>query len=260
MRIAYSRDDRRNMLPYADLIVDFWWRGGLERRFGRRVLKQVSTHRWSQRRYGSLSPALVAHKYLGEASGVVVPSRRLHALLSPHRDDVSIAPKGFDPDLFFHAERRDGLVVGWAGNGKHADKRLSLIREACPDLRVVGPGHVALPYEQMPDWYRSVDVITCASDAEGDPRTLIEGMACGCFPVVVDVGIVPELVRHGDNGLIVERTPEAFRAALEWCRENLDHVREAGRRNAEQMLQSRAWAQCAPLWGHAFDRAIARAA
>ena len=66
----------------------------------------------------------------------------------------------------------------------------------------------------MARFYNSIDVICVASTAEGDPLPLVEGMACGCFPVCVDVGIVPELVQSGVNGLIVDRTPAAFRAAL----------------------------------------------
>ena len=112
-----------------------------------------------------------------------------------------------------------------------------------------------LPYGEMPDFYNSIDVISVASTAEGDPRPLIEGMACGCFPVTTDVGIVPELVRHGENGLIVERSVKAFAEAFAWCRANVDQVRAAGRRNAELMLASRTWAHVASAWASAIARA-----
>lgn len=275
LRIAYTMDEVIAGARDASLIVDFWWRGGLEQHFGRRVLKQVSSHRWTRRQYGRLAPRVLARKHLARAAGVVVPSRRLLAevtdglaahmahpvgcsVLSPH--EVSIAPKGFHPETMRDEGRRTGpLVVGWAGSAKHADKRVRIIREAWPALVEVGPGTAAgeLPNEQMGGWYNTIDVIACASDAEGDPRPIIEGMACGCFPVAVDVGIVPELVRHGVNGLIVERTPEAFRDAFAWCAANLDYVRAAGQVNAEQMLVSRTWAHVAPAWGDAFDRALA---
>lgn len=259
--------------PHVDLVVDFWWRGALEQHYGKRVLKQVSSHRWEQRKYGRLNPRVLAKKYLAPSAGVVVPSQRLLRIvrdgLSEHevRERIScevpvtIAPKGFDPQLFQWRERTSSdLRVGWAGTGRQVDKRLDVLRAACPDLVEAGPGTrgAELPYEQMPAFYRSLDVITCASDAEGDPRPLIEAMACGCFPVTVDVGIVPELVVNGENGLIVERTPEAFMEALAWCRANLDYVRTAGAANAEQMLATRQWSMCAPLWGDAFDAAIAR--
>jgi glycosyltransferase involved in cell wall biosynthesis len=239
----------------TDLIVDFWWRGRLERRFGARVVKQVSSHRWRQEKYGSLdAPALIA-SHLRRAGAVLVPSVRLAAELAsaPH---VTLCPKGFHPETFGDFDQRRGdLVVGWAGSQNAIDKRLDVIRAAWRGLCIASD----LPYSAMPGWYNAIDVITCASDAEGDPRPLIEGMACGAFPVVVDVGIVPELVRHGENGLVVERTPQAFADAFAWCRANLDYVRAAGRRNAVEMLATRTWAQVAPAWGAAFAGAIARA-
>jgi hypothetical protein len=246
--------DRINYREF-DLVVDFWWRSGLDRRFGARVVKQVSTHRWRTPKYGSLDERSLVDGYLRLAGGVIVPSLRLASELAG-APFVTIGPKGFHPETFGDEGRRKGpLVVGWAGNANAIDKRLDIIHEAASEIRVASD----LIYEAMPAWYNSIDVITCASDAEGDPRPLIEGMACGCFPVVVDVGIVPELVRHGDNGLIVERSPAAFAEAFAWCRANLDHVRAAGRRNAAEMLCTRTWKQCAELWGDAFAAAIERA-
>lgn len=244
-----------------DLVVDFWWRGEADRRFSRRVVKQVSSHRWGRQKYGGQSAELVIANHLRSAGGILVPSKRLATELAAV-PNLTVCPKGFHPETFGdEQQRRGGLVVGWVGDAVARDKRLDVIREACPEIRAVGPGTPLGKLDQdfMPAIYNSFDVITCASDAEGDPRPLIEGMACGCFPVTVDVGIVPELVRHGDNGLIVERTPEAFAAALAWCRENLDYVRAAGRRNAIEMLATRTWKQCVSAWGDSFADAIARA-
>lgn len=244
-----------------DLVVDFWWRGSLDRRFKQRVVKQVSSHRWARDKYGSLDVRALIDGHLRNAGGVLVPSKRLAAEIAaaPY---VSICPKGFHPETFGDEHtRKGGLVVGWVGNAGASDKRLDVILAACPDVCTAGPGTPMGTIDQaaMPAFYNSIDVITCASEAEGDPRPLIEGMACGCFPVVVDVGIVPELVRHGDNGLIVERTPQAFAAAFAWCRANVDLVREIGRRNAVEMLATRTWKQCARRWGDAFASAIERA-
>lgn len=255
MRV-YHNDTLDRLDPRdVDLVVDFWWRGGLARRFGPRALIQVSSHRWGNAKYGSLSVAQLVDGYLRRAGGVLVPSRRLASDLdaAPH---VTIAPKGFHPEAFGDAgARRGDLVVGWAGAANALDKRLDVITAAWPGVLIA----TGLAYDAMPGFYNEVDVITCASTAEGDPRPLIEGMACGCFPVTVDVGIVPELVRHGENGLIVERSPHAFEAALRWCARNLDYVRAAGARNALEMRATRTWGMVAPAWSDAFAAAIDRA-
>lgn len=244
-----------------DLIVDFWWKGSLHRRFPGRVAKQVSSHRWAKPRHGRYDAAGLAIAHLRRNVAVFVPSKRLEAELAPvSKRPIALCPKGFHAETFGDAgDRRGELAVGWAGNEAAEDKNLQLIVSAWTPL-ISNPVRVAggsLTQAQMPAFYNSVDIITCASDAEGDPRPLIEGMACGCFPITVDVGIVPELVRHGDNGLIVERSVGAFAEAFAWCRDNLEHVREAGRRNAQQMLASRTWAQVSRQWGAAFDLALA---
>lgn len=242
----------------TDLIVDFWWKGALTTRYGQRVVKQVSSHRWGRDKYGSLTVERLASDHLRRANAVLVPSRRLLAEIAPATErPVALCPKGFHPETFGdYGMRRGDLTVGWAGSASATDKNVPMLIEAWSKLYVAD---ACLTQPEMPDFYNSIDVITCASDAEGDPRPLIEGMACGCFPVVVDVGIVPELVRHGENGLVVARTPEAFAAAFAWCREHVDLVRAAGRRNAEEMRATRTWKQCAQRWGDALEAAVDRA-
>jgi glycosyltransferase involved in cell wall biosynthesis len=232
-----------------DVVLDFWWNGSARHP---RLIRQVSSHRWGALRYGKLAVEDMAEQRLQDARVVIVPSERLERALSPLHPRVMRTPKGFDPELFYDIDERSGpLSVGWAGALK-PDKGVWFIRKG---LRERPRMATNLPYSSMPGFYNSLDVITCASEAEGDPRTLIEGMACGCFPVTVDVGIVPEIVRHKENGLIVERTPAAFAEAFQWCRDNLSHVREAGRANADRMLDERTWLDVAPQWAAAIEAA-----
>jgi glycosyltransferase involved in cell wall biosynthesis len=196
-------------------------------------------------------------RYLSDAGTVSVSSRRLQTIFAPFRQ-VWLAENGFDPDQFMVRNRSGGrLRIGWAGNAKDPCKGLEdILRPAvAPDfeLHVAGGG---LDTAAMCNFYNSIDVICVASTAEGAPVPLIEGMACGCFPVVVDVGLVPELVTHRRNGLIVNRTPAAFRAAFQWCAVNVERVREAGRQNAETMLRTRAWSQFGASWRAVFRHAL----
>jgi glycosyltransferase involved in cell wall biosynthesis len=63
---------------------------------------------------------------------------------------------------------------------------------------------------QMAAWYNSGTVIVCASEAEGTPNPALEGAACGCTVVSTRVGNMPELIRHGINGYLVDRNPDAL--------------------------------------------------
>lgn len=255
-RIAYQEAvDGGDLAAWdADAVVDFWWHGNLQRTYRERCITQISSHRWAQRKWGKLRPSNLIERYAMHAGAVVVPSRRLHLLLSTERPGIHIAPKGFDPALFAdHGVRRGPIAVGWAGASVSKDKHVDVLLAAEPDARLADQ---CLVQSEMGDFYNSVDVIACSSEAEGDPRPLIEGMASGCFPVTTDVGIAPELVLSGENGLVVDRTPEAFAAAFRWCRENAQAVRAAGRRNAAAMRQARSWEHVSPAWGDVIDRVL----
>ena len=235
----------------ADLVVDMWWRGNVEHPTAP-VLRQFSSHRWK------MAPRWAVRSYARKIAGMLVPSERLLSTFSGvFSGPIRLCPKGFHPEMMWDdGIRRGPLVVGWAGNAEASDKGLDLIVEGCRragvDLRVADR---CLTQSEMSDFYNSVDVIAVASTAEGDPRTLIEGMACGCYPMATRVGIVPELVRDGDNGAILtERTAAAIEAALRGL--NVERARAAGRANAQTMLATRTWAAVAPRWGAAFDAAL----
>ena len=249
-----------NAWPYDVLVVMFWGED-YHLQFKpdpRRVIKQVSSHRWAlEEQYGRLTAEATVRRYLGDASSLIVPSRRLRHLFTPFRPTF-LTPKGIDPARFDASNRPTGAMrVGWVGNRKDRCKGLEdiLLPAVGKDFEFVVAGG-ELPQERMAEFYRSIDVLCVASTAEGDPRPLIEGMASGCFPLAVDVGIVPELVRHRENGLIVERKVEAFQAALQWCRFNLDWVRETAVARATEVRRKRAWSTVAEAWRTAFQAAL----
>jgi hypothetical protein len=63
---------------------------------------------------------------------------------------------------------------------------------------------------QMSDWYNSGTVLVCASESEGTPTPPIEAAACGCTIVSTRVGNMPEMIRDGVNGYLVDRSVDAI--------------------------------------------------
>jgi glycosyltransferase involved in cell wall biosynthesis len=76
--------------------------------------------------------------------------------------------------------------------------------------------------EAMAATYRRSRVLVCTSLSEGNPRVVGEAMASGIAVISTPVGIVPELVQNGENGLTIDWNAEdlAAKAAL-----LLDHRR-----------------------------------
>jgi glycosyltransferase involved in cell wall biosynthesis len=63
---------------------------------------------------------------------------------------------------------------------------------------------------RMAEWYQSGTVLVCASSSEGTPNPALEAASCGCAVVSTPVGNMPELIRDGVNGRLVERTVPAL--------------------------------------------------
>jgi len=222
-----------------------------------RIVKEVSSHRWEDvGEWGPLSPKQFCAKHLADAGVITATSRRLQEVVGAVRP-VLLAPNGVSDFFEPGPDKAGDLVFGWSGKASDPCKGLYDILQPASyrliDLKIA-PGNVA--HEEMGQFYQKLDVLCVASTKEGEPLPLLEGMRCGCFPICTDVGIVPELVRNGENGLIVKRSPEAFRKAFTWCLEHPEEVRAAGRANGEYIQRTRSWDRVKGAWRRAWCEAL----
>ncbi|GAB4503868.1 MAG: hypothetical protein Fur0043_08610 [Anaerolineales bacterium] len=71
-----------------------------------------------------------------------------------------------------------------------------------------------LPHEQMAAIFRRAAVLVSPSVHDGTPNSLLEGMACGCFPIAGDLESIREWITDGKNGLLIDATdPHALARA-----------------------------------------------
>jgi glycosyltransferase involved in cell wall biosynthesis len=52
--------------------------------------------------------------------------------------------------------------------------------------------------------FKASDVFVSPSSHDGTPNTLLESMACGCFPVVGNIESMQEWIEDGKNGSLVD--------------------------------------------------------
>jgi glycosyltransferase involved in cell wall biosynthesis len=265
LRLIYQGVETCDLDPaQVDLLYVFWWGDQTYRHLRippERILKEVASHRWQlDPRFGRIDAATFAGRYLDDCGTVITPSLRLFELLDRHCANLFHCPNGVDPARFSYAPRRwPGLRIAWSGNPNDDCKGLgNVLVPACADRFALERTDGRRTHAEVAALYARSDVIAVASEAEGEPLPLLEAMASGCFPVTTDVGIARELIVPGVNGLIAERTPEAFRRAFQWCEANLADVRRAGRLNARLIAAERDWDQIAERYAAVFDAALGR--
>ncbi len=63
--------------------------------------------------------------------------------------------------------------------------------------------------------FRSAQVVVSPTIHDGTPNSLLEALACGCFPVAGDLDSIREWITPQKNGLLVDATdPQALAAAI----------------------------------------------
>ena len=148
---------------------------------------------------------------------------------------VTILPNGIDVECFRPAGvRRQGLVC-WVGRVT-AQKNLALLIRALADLpgvtlRVIGDGEEQPQLERLAsalrvptEWIGSVSndrvaeylqeaaLFAFPSVYEGDPKALLEAMACGLPVVASDIPAHRRIIKDGVNGLLSPPTIPGLQA------------------------------------------------
>jgi glycosyltransferase involved in cell wall biosynthesis len=83
-------------------------------------------------------------------------------------------------------------------------------------------------------------VYLCASQSEGTPNPVLEAAASTRAVISTLVGVVPMLIKDGNNGFIIPRTVEAIRNALMTLRDDRDLCLQMGQNNRE-VIESEGW-------------------
>lgn len=150
------------------------------------------------------------------------------ARLAPHEPDVRLTMVG--PD------KGDGSLE----RTRAAARRLGVESR----LEILG----GVPKERVGETLARADVFLNTTNVDNSPVSVVEAMACGLCVVSTDVGGIPDLVRDGENGLLVppsdvERMAAAVGSLLG------DPARAARlSRNGRNTAQGFDWSAVLPEW------------
>ena len=89
-----------------------------------------------------------------------------------------------------------------AGDGPYRDKLEHLIDKYSlrNNVSILGELH----YNEIPDFYNSIDLYVQPSTSEGSPITLKEAMASSLPILASNAGGIPEIIKHNQTGILFE--------------------------------------------------------
>ena len=97
-----------------------------------------------------------------------------------------------------------------------------------------------LSREQLADTFRLAQVLVSPSTHDGTPNSLIEGMACGCFPIAGDLESIREWITPEVNGLLIDPSNERELAEAILRALNDDDLRAQAIVENQKIIASRA--------------------
>lgn len=160
-----------------------------------------------------------------------ISQEKILVLPSVYLDFESLQPQPNIPKVY------DVLFVGRLAANKGIElilQALQLVKHAYPDVRLGLRGEGALKHKiehfirehqlqdnvlfvprvddsaAMAQLYQSAKMLVCASTVEGNPRVTIEAMACGVPVLSTPVGIMPQVIRDGENGFLFPRDAQSL--------------------------------------------------
>lgn len=184
--------------------------------------------------FGVDKPSLVAPGNGGVRSGVFYPPE------NPVREPVVLNPRGVRPyvrnDSFFKAIPR---VLTKYPHAKFICTGMAGESQVIRWIEELGIGESVellglIPPHQIADVYRRAQILVSPSVHDGTPNTLLEGMACGCFPVAGDLESIREWITPEKNGLLCDPTdPKSIASAIVSAIENKNLREKAADLNRE---------------------------
>ena len=148
-----------------------------------------------------------------------------------------LAPKGVYEYLNV-AQRLSGaakfVLIGDPDPGNPASLDVEVLSEYVQNEIVVAPGH----QKNIAEWLSISDIFVLPSYREGLPRTVLEAMAMSLPIITTDVPGCRETVKHGRNGLLVQKADSgSLSDAIVQLIDNAEMRERMGKRSREVVVE-----------------------
>lgn len=94
------------------------------------------------------------------------------------------------------------------------------------------------PFEQLPNLFRSVDIVTALSESEGFGLTVLEAMSSGAAVIATRAGAWPDIIEEGRQGFVIPVNDKAsLTARLEELIRHPERMHIMGRTGRQLVLE-----------------------
>src|SRR3989344_397671 len=214
--------------------------------------------------YASMQRLLSA---LHKANAIIAVSEKDKEIFTRkgiHPDKIQVIPNGVDMELFKPRPKAplrkklklpSGKIILFVGSlvpVKGLDDFVHAVKNLDATLIIVGDGplrkdlHEKLPHayfkgmlsrEKTAEYMSAADIMIISSHSEGRPNTLYEALASELPVIATEVGGIPELIKNGENGILVPpKSPLMLRDMVKELLKNdqlLKRISSQGRKTIE---------------------------
>ncbi|GAB4432187.1 MAG: hypothetical protein Kow002_20240 [Anaerolineales bacterium] len=166
-------------------------------------------------------------------------------------DPVIINPRGFRKyvrnDTFFQAIP---LVLAQIPNARFLCTAMAEQAEALAWVEKLNIAHAVellppIPHTDMAQIMRRAAVTVSPSMHDGTPNSLLECMACGCFPVAGDLESIREWITDGENGFLIDpASPPQLAESIVRALENKNLREQAAGLSAKRIAEKGEYFAC----------------
>jgi glycosyltransferase involved in cell wall biosynthesis len=130
------------------------------------------------------------------------------------------------------------------GDGPYKKELISIAQR----LHINGiyfPG--AISNHELASYFQNAKLFILLSDYEAFAISLMEAMSYGCTVVATKVGIIPEVIKNGVNGFLVNSPPnrEELANLITYLLQDEELVRKIGINGRQSILSNYSWEQVA---------------
>ena len=178
-------------------------------------------------------------------------------------DKISIHPNWIDTGVFIPQSREKKkdtiLFVGRLSAQKNLELLIDALAGTNYTLDIAGDGELRASLEKrarekgvpvhflgsvandkLPEIYNSYNVFILPSHYEGNPKTLLEAMACGCAVIGTNVPGIASVIQHSKSGLLSPANDKSLRDVIVQLMSDTDLQLRLGRGARDQIVKNQA--------------------